>query len=426
MGSTTTDKARKANAVSSRFIHFMVGLLCVCLAFALGFFARGNEALLSRLGFENSQANDGPNPGMTVSGSTYDSLSARLAEVQGVLDEESLDVFDLDDATANVLKATSDSIADPYVRYYDPTRYAAYLEDVSGNYADIGVLFSDYLDKAYAVDVFPESEAEAKGVKPGDFIVSINGDRGNNGQWTQAETVKATSRAEGESLVITWRRPATLEADGGEEYTVTLDCAPSQQSNVSSELMGSVGYIKLAQVTQNAANLVNNALTKHIEDGANAIVLDLRDNPGGYLTQAVEVASLFVKSGVIVGIQTKEAMATRNATGEAICDLPMVVIVNENTAGSAEVIAGALQDNTRASVLGRKTMGKGSVQSITELSWGGALRYTSAFYKTPLGYDINGVGIQPDVDVAMAEDANEDTQLNLALETARAYIQTQE
>ena len=425
MGNRQTDKGRKANAISSRLIRFMVGLLCACLAFALGFIVRGNDDILNRLGFDTSRANETANPGLTVSGNTYDSLSARLAEVQGILSEDSLDAYDLDDATTKILQATTEAVADPYVRYYDPVYYAAYLKDVSGSYADVGVLFGEYHDKAYAVDVFPGSEAEAKGVRAGDFVVAIDGDRGNQGSWTQAETIKATAREQDESVVMTWRRPATLDADGGSEFTVTLTCAPSEQANVSTRMSGSVGYIKLAQVTQNARDMVFAAVNELTEQGAEAIVLDLRDNPGGYLTQAVEVASVFIKSGVIVGIQTKDAVATRNATGGETCELPMVVMVNEKTSGTAEVIAGALQDNTRATVLGRKTMGKGSVQSITELSWGGALRYTSAFYKTPLGYDINNVGIQPDVDVALPADAAEDTQLTLALEAAHAFIPEQ-
>ena len=422
MGNRKTDRGRKASEISSRLILIMVGLLCVSLAFGLGFLARGSEELLARFGFDISNASEKANPGMTVSGSTYDSLSARLAEVQGVLSTDSLDAYDLDDATAKVLSAMTDAVADPYVRYYDPVYYAAYLKDVSGSYADTGILFGEYRDKAYAVDVFPGSEAEAKGVQPGDFVVAIDGDRGNNGSWTQAETVKATSREEDASVVMTWRRPATLDADGGNEFTVTLTCAPTQQPNVSTKMEGNVGYIKLVQLTQNARDMVAAAIDELTGQGAESLVLDLRDNPGGYLTQAVEVSSLFIRSGVIVGIQTKEGMATRNATGEASCELPLVVLVNESTSGSAEVIAGALQDNKRATVLGRKTMGKGSVQSITELSWGGALRYTSAFYKTPLGYDINEVGIQPDVDVAMPVDAAEDTQLTLALEAARAFV----
>lgn len=414
-------KARKDKAQGSGLVRFMVGLLFACLAFGAGFFVRGNIDLLARLGFDTGAATSEANPGLTVSGSTYDSLSARIAEVQGIIAEQSLDTYDLNEATGKVLAATTDAVADPYLRYYDEARYAAYLKDVSGDYAGIGVLFSAYGDQAYAVDVFPESEAESKGVQPGDFVVAIDGDRGNNNNWTQAEVVKAVSRNEGDTVVLTMRRPATLDAEGGPEYTVTLTCTSDVKENVSSELIDErVGYIKLSQITQNADSLVREAVEDLIEQGAAALVLDLRDNPGGFLTQAVDVASLFVKSGVIVEIQTHDGLATRNASGSTITDVPMVVLVNEHTAGTAEVIAGALQDNNRATVLGRQTMGRGSVQSVTELSWGGALRYTSAHYLTPMGYDINDAGITPDTDVALPVDSQEDTQRTLAIEEAMA------
>lgn len=417
-------KASKEKTQSSRLVRFMIGLLLVCLAFGLGFWVRGNAALLGRFGFDVDSSTGDANPGMTVSGSTYDSLSARMAEVQGIIAEQSLDTYDLDEATSMVLSATTEAVADPYLRYYDEAHYSAYLKDVSGNYSGIGVLFGSYKDQAYAVDVFPGSEAESKGVQVGDFVVAVDGDRGNNEGWTQAEAVKAISRGEGETVAVSWRRPATIDAEGGQEYTVTLTCSSEAMANVQADMASAnVGRIKLSQVTQNADDLVAAAIEELTAQGAAALVLDLRDNPGGFLTQAVDVASLFVKSGVIVEIKTHEALTTRNATGSVATELPLVVLVNENTSGVAEVIAGALQDNDRATILGRKTMGRGSVQSITELSWGGALRYTSAHYLTPLGYDINNVGITPDIELPeQGSDVAEDTQLALAVEQAQSLV----
>lgn len=414
-------QARKEKALSSRLVRFMIGLLFVCLAFGLGFLVRGNESILAHFGFDTGVTSTDVNPGMTVSGSTYDSLAARMAEVQGIIADQSLDSYDLNEATGLALASVTEAVADPYLRYYDEAHYAAYLKDISGNYADIGILFSSYRDHAYAVDVFPGSEAESKGVQPGDFVVAIDGDRGNNNNWTQAETVKAVTRDEGESVVLTMRRPATIDAEGGPEYTVTLTCTSDVKENVTADIVEDrIGYIKLSQITQNADALVEEAVKKLVEGGAAALVLDLRDNPGGYLTQAVDVASLFVKSGVIVEIKTHDGIATRNASGTTVTDIPMVVLVNENTAGTAEVLAGALKDNNRATILGRQTMGRGSVQSVTELSWGGALRYTSAHYLTPQGVDINDNGIMPDTDVAASPDSNEDTQRTLAIEAAQA------
>lgn len=419
MSRRSQDKLRAQNAKNKRLIIVLVSLLAACLCFAVGFFIRGNETVLNRLGFETGAGVEVANPGMTISGSTYDSLAARVAEVQGILEKQSFDELELNGATEQVLATLADVANDPTLRYYDAQRYADYLKDVSGSFAGVGVLFAEFQNKAYVVDVFEGSEAEAKDVQVGDFVVAIDGDRGNNEGWTQAEAVKAVSRDAGEAVVLTFRRPATLDAEGGDEYTVTLECSELSKKNVSSRLLeNTIGYVKLTQITQNADDLIEDAIKDLLRQDASCFILDLRDCPGGFLTQSVDIASLFVRSGVIVEIQAKDGLVTRNAAAATITDLPLVVLTNQSTAGTAEVLAGALQDNGRATIVGVRTMGKGTVQSIQELSFGGAIRYTSAYYKTPNGYDIDGNGISPDIQVSAAGKDGEDAQLNLAIETA--------
>ena len=187
--------------------------------------------------------------------------------------------------------------------------------------------------------------AEAQGVQQGDFVVAIDGDSSH--QWSLTETVKALSREEGSTVVGTWMRPSSLEADTGEEFTTTLECSAYSVPNVTTELAGTVGYIKLKQITQNADDLVGKAIADLTAQGATSFVLDIRDNPGGYLTQAVDLASLFVKSGSIVQIETKDGKSVKSATGNVATDKPLVVLVNENTAAAAEVLAAALQENQR-------------------------------------------------------------------------------
>ena len=155
--------------------------------------------------------------------------------------------------------------------------------------------------------------------------------------------------------------------------------------------------------------------------GAQSYVLDLRDNPGGYLTQAVDISSYFIKSGTIVRITTKSwDETTKNATGDVLTDKPLVVLVNGNTSSSAEVIAASLKDNERATIVGTNTLGKGSVQVTHELTFGGALRYTAAYYKSPLDHDIDGLGINPDISIGRSDD--EDNQKSLAMETAQSMV----
>lgn len=413
--------ARRARARNLGLIKAFFVIIVVGVAFVTGFAVRGDASLLEALGFTSLVVDVDRNPGSTTSGDTYDSIGARVEEVEGIIENESLDNYDLGLATTNVLNALSDTTEDTYLRYYDPVRYAALLQDNAEKTAGIGVLFSEYKGRAYAADVFEGSAAQVADVRNGDFVVAIDGDRSH--EWTTNEVTSALKRDEGESVVITWRRAESLDDEGGEEFTTTLVCSNYSVKNVETELDDTVGYIKLKQITQNAANLVKSAVSDLESQGATSFVLDIRDNPGGFLTQSVDIASLFVKSGTVVKIQTKSEETSKTATNSAATnEKPLVVLVNGKTAASAEVLAAALQDNQRATLVGSTTLGKGSVQVTRDLSFGGALRYTAAYYKSPLGHDIEGVGITPDVAVGLAD--GEDNQKALAIETAQSLVKS--
>lgn len=405
---------RKEILRKQRWIRVLALFLAFIAVFAIGFGLRGNTALMQRLGFSTGLAPEDMNPGMTVSGNTYDSISARLAEVEGIIKNESLDSYDLDAATTGVMATMVELTNDPYFRYFDKDRYARYLEEnPSGSYTGVGVLFAEYNGAIYAAEVFPGSEAEAEGVQQGDFAVALSGERIED--WTAAELTSTLAKAEGSSVVLTWQRRASMDATTGDEFTTVLTCMKSDQVNVENSLDGTVGYISVRQFTQDTASLVSDAIKAMEAEGAESYILDLRDCPGGYLTQAVDIASLFMKSGTIVQIKTKDATSSKIATGNAITDKPLIVLVNANTAGSAEVLTAALQDSERAKIVGATTMGKGSVQITRELSFGGALRFTAAHYISPLGHDIDGIGVTPNIIVSSSDSA-----YDIALDTARS------
>lgn len=411
--------AGKVRSENERFAKVFAFIIVISVAFVGGFVMRGNNAILEMLGMAPDISNSKTASGDVVMRNTYHSLGARVGEVEDILAEDSLDSYNLDTATKNVFDAFAEATKDSYLCYYDVNRYAALVHDNSNSYSGVGVLFSEYNGHAYAVDVFENSPAQIANVQPGDFVVAIDGDRGHD--WSIAEVLSALRRNEGTDVVITWRHPETLDDEGGKEFTTTLICAASTVENVTTDLSETVGYIRLKQITQNAAGLVKDAVSDLESRGATSFVLDIRDNPGGFLTQAVDIASLFVKSGPIVKVQTKKVDENvKNATGATITDKPLVVLVNENTAASAEVIAAALQDNKRATLVGKTTLGKGSVQVVRDLSFGGALCYTAAYYKSPLGRDIDGVGIVPDITVSLSDES--DNQKALAFETAQSLV----
>lgn len=412
-------KKTKENAPLVRVLSL---ILIVVVAFGAGFAVRSQTTLLSKLGFNVESSDDGSTGSKEPSKSTFDSVAMRLSEGEDVLFENSMDSWDLEDATSRVFNAITEASGDKYLTYFDVDRYAAYVqESTQGAYAGIGVLFSEYEGRAYVIDVFDGSVAAANGVQQGDFVVAIDGD--NSHPWSMSEVVTSLARNEGDRVVVTWMRPTSLQAETGEEFTTTLVCSEYAVENVSSQLLDSIGYIRLRQITQNSTELVEAAVKELAEAGAKAFVLDIRDNPGGYLTQAVNIASLFVKSGVLVEIETNEGITNKTASGKVATTLPLVVLVNEHTSAAAEVLAAALQDNGRATIVGETTFGKGSVQVMRELSFGGAIRYTAAYYRTPLGHDINYVGIIPDVSIGMSSEETLDTQKDMALETARSLVQ---
>lgn len=407
-----TAKVASKNKHNASIVKFLGACIFVCVVFCAGFAVRGNTDLLNAMGLSSFDADSDVNPGMTVSGDTYNSLSARFAEVDGILSEGGMESYDLSQATAKALPAFLGTVDDPYLRYYDDQSYQSYLATTKNPNAGIGVLFGESDGQCFVSDVFEDSAAASAGIQPGDRIVSIDGVAKTT--WSAPDVLNALSRGEGESVFIIWNRPAT-ESSEESTFGTTLTFSSSSEENVTYEMQEGIGIIRLKQITSDSASQVANAINAVTAEGAHSLVLDLRDVPGGYLTQAVDISSLFIQSGVVVQIETAEGTTSRSADGKSITTAPLVVLVNGRTSGCAEVLAAALQETDRASVVGTVTLGKGSVQIMQPLSFGGALRYTAAYYLTPNGRLIEGTGVSPDIESSSAS-----TQESVALDMARS------
>lgn len=414
------DTARgRLRSKNIKVVFWMAAFLIVVVAFLAGFLVRGNPELMSIVGISTNTDDSKVVSGDSSTKWAYNSLAKRIYEAEELLATYSFDEINLDDTTNTMLSSLLEATDDPYATYFTKERYETYLADSTGfNFSGIGVLFGEYDGRAYVTDVLEGSEAQAKGVEQGDFIASIDGDSSH--AWSASEVIGTLAKHGNEEVLITWMRPVSLDATTGEEFTTTLECKKFDVKNVTARMRDDVGYIKLRQITGNSAELVKNAIKKLANKGAKAYVLDITDNPGGYLTQALDIASLFISSGVLVGIETVDGVNTRSATGVTETTLPLVVMMNKYTSGSAEVLAAALQDNSRATTVGQTTTGKGSVQVTRELSFGGAIRYTAAYYLTPLGQQINGVGIVPEIEVSSK--GRKGLLLDVALDTANSLI----
>lgn len=398
-----TQDAPKQGRPLGRFIWrgFWI-ILAICLCFFLGNISvsLGLLDLGHQLGITSS---------LTRSGDTDDSqvstrqLSARLDEVSRYLDNSSLYRYtqkDLDQATAQAINGLLATSNDPYAQYFTPEQYADYQRNSEGAYEGIGVVLTLIDDKITVLQVYQDTPAGDAGVLTGDVLVAIDGDRHD---WGLQEAIQAIQRPAGTSLTLTWQRDGK---DRDTTLTVADISVPAIITHLIEEQGHKVGYIYLRRFNLQSGTEVANALQQLDAQGADSFVLDLRGNPGGYITQAIQITSLFVPQGVVVWIEDSQGKTSREVTGHPLTDKPLSVIINGDSASASELVSAALQDHGRATIVGQQSYGKGSVQDFEELSWGGAIKYTIAHYLSPNGHTINGVGVTPDVKVAPASDTS--------------------
>ena len=350
-------------------------------------------------------------------------VGSRVDQVRALLDKEALLPPSETSATAGAIQGMIESSGDKYALYFDKKHYQYFNEETAGAFGGIGVVLGEKDGRAYIVEVYDGTPAKKAGVRAGDVFRAIDGV--TRAKWTSDEVVKRVRGEEGTEVTIVMERPAKNPHTAPTSKTFTLTRAKISYPNIKSEMIGSVGYIRLGQFNAKATDDVKAAVQSLAKKGAKSFVLDLRDNPGGLLDQAVKLSSLFIDNGVIVRVDERgKPEVELKTSGRKVTDAPLVVLINGNSASASEITGGALQDYGRAKLVGEKSFGKGSVQSIEELAWGGAVKFTTAHYLTPLRRIINGKGLTPDVAVKMdaskQADRKTDTQLARALAIARA------
>ena len=294
------------------------------------------------------------------------------------------------------------SLNDPYTRFLDPKQFKEMRIDTSGELMGVGIQLS--LDKAtkelVVVSPIEGTPASRAGVQSKDVIVSIDG-KSTEGMNTE-DAVKLIRGPEGSAVILGLRR-------GDELIDVPLTRARIEINAVSYKLnttrdQHKVGYIRLKQFNANAAKEMREAAKALEAQDVDGYVLDLRGNPGGLLEASIDIARQWLNEGIIVSTRTREGIRdVRRATGSAITDKPLVVLIDQGSASASEILSGSLQDNGRAQLVGQKTFGKGLVQAVRGLSDGSGLTVTIAKYLTPKGTDIHKNGIEPDIKSEMNE-----------------------
>ena len=316
-----------------------------------------------------------------------------------------------------------DSLGDVYTKFLTPKEYKEESESIQGSLKGIGVQIGVRDGKLLVIAPLEDTPGERAGLKSEDEILEIDG------KSTKGITVEAAAEAirgpEGTKVKLLVKRK------GEEVKLYTIERANIELKSVSTKApkIGKVddnlGYIRLSSfLSRNAANEFQTAL-KGYQD-KDGIIIDLRSNPGGLLTNAIYIADMFLSSKVIVSTVDKDGYKdTQNSLSQAITKQPVVVLINGGSASASEILSGALKDNKRAIIVGKKSFGKGLVQEINKLPDGSALHITIQKYLTPNGIDIHKKGITPDYVVDLTEEDiknNKDPQLEKACEVLQQQV----
>lgn len=335
----------------------------------------------------------------------------RYVETQYVEDVDSANL--MDGAISGMVK----SLGDPHSLYLSPEMYRKLKNHANAQFGGIGVVMG-FEDGVSILSVMPGTPGEAAGLKAGDKILAVDG---TPTEELGREEVALHIRGEVGTAVTLLIRRANEEA---KEYPITRDYIHVRTA-AGQMLPQDIGYIRVTSFAENTAGEFKETYDTLTESGMKGMVLDLRANPGGYITSCVDIAKLLVPKGVIVSVVQRDG--TRQEYHSELTEpcVPIVVLIDNNSASASELLAGALQDTGAATIVGETSYGKGSVQMIMPmLGAEDAVKLTVAKYYTPNGRSINGVGIEPDVAVAQEEGATEDAPLKKALELLGEKLHT--
>ena len=343
-----------------------------------------------------------------------DLFSEVLEKIQNEYVEE-IDQAETMDAAINGLLQS----LDPYSGYMNPEVFEEAQTETSGEFGGLGIEVSMEAGVVKVISPIDDTPAARAGVKAGDYIVRINGEQVQGK--TLMEAVNLMRGPIGTSIEITIMRKGLKKA---KIIKITREIIEIR-SVVSKQVENKIGYLRLRAFNENSSNQLKKEISKLEKNKKNiGYILDLRNNPGGLLSQAVKISDFFLDDGEIVSTKGRKARENRKffaKKGDRINGKPLIVLINNGSASASEIVAGALQDQKRAILLGETTYGKGSVQSIIPLKNRGAIRLTVSKYYLPSGKSISEVGVIPDIKIEEEGEqflinTDSDNQLNYAIQ----------
>ena len=363
---------------------------------------------------------------VTVSKSEYNDISKfeKLFLVKAQLDKYYDGKIDDSVLLEGAIKGMTSSLNDPYTVFMNKKEYDDFNTQTQGNYSGVGLQVQADNEKILVVDIFEGSPAKKAGILPKDVIEKVDGKAVSGKELENA--VALMKGQEGTTVKL------TLNRAGKGEFEVSLVRAKINLVTVKGEMLDSqVGLIQVSMFDENTAKNFKDKLTELQGKGMKVLILDLRSNPGGLLNECVDMVSNFVDNGKVIVSTIDKYNSSKKyySTGGNAIGLPMVVLTNEGTASASEIFAGAIRDYKLGTLVGKKTYGKGVVQTLLDTGDGTALKVTISKYYTPNGENINHTGIKPDVEVeypdalrASTYNRATDPQFIKAMEIAKSKI----
>jgi len=346
----------------------------------------------------------------------YDKIDV-FSEVLEKINQEYVDEVDQSKSMDAAINGLLQSL-DPYSAYMTPESFESMQTETSGEFGGLGIEVGMEAGVVKVISPIDNTPASKAGLKAGDYIVKIGGTQVQGKTLTEA--VDLMRGPVGSSLEITVRRIGKKKAL---VFNITREIIKVQ--SVKSKIIdNNVGYIRLTSFNENSSQQIKNAISKFNKNkNLNSFILDLRNNPGGLLSQAIKISDFFLENGEIVSTKSKRSSENRKwfaKKGDLIDGKSIIVLINYGSASASEIVAGALKDHKRAIIIGENSYGKGSVQSIIPLKNKGAIRLTVSKYYLPSGKSISEIGITPDIEVEESAadfkiNTDTDNQLNFAI-----------
>ncbi|MBP9854733.1 MAG: S41 family peptidase [Candidatus Omnitrophica bacterium] len=303
------------------------------------------------------------------------------------------------------------STLDPHSQFLDPDEYKELKTETQGKFGGLGIEISIRDGLLTIISPIEDTPAWNAGIKAGDRIVKIEDKLTKD--ITLGDAVKLLRGKPGTEIRITILRESEFKI---EEFKLTREIIHIQDVKNVQVLKDNIGYIRLTEFREDSATEFRKGLDTLGKDGATGLILDLRNNPGGLLNVAIKITEEFLPSGTPIvstkGRRKSQDTETFSSNNSHVVEWPMVILINEGSASGSEILAGALKDNKRAIILGTKSFGKGSVQSVIPLPDGSGLRLTTSKYYTPSGVTIHGKGIEPDIVIEKINSKEEDEEEN--------------